>query len=221
MAAAPGCGCSPGRHHGRPSSGSSYGAWRSWRASCRSRNAGARCLELYRQRQATPELAAQDETPSRADLESLWPASAGPDILAVLPELAGPEGYLGWAYEGFAAAHVRLASAVPGVPSLLDTVGHLVGQAGLEYVPAGLASATGTDGYLAVQERVAAAGQIDACRAWLDMGVRLTGILQGAARLPSPAGYLVTFRSMASSTTCGPWPGPGGPPTRWSSPSPR
>ena len=164
-------------------------------------------LELYRQRQASPELAAQDETASRADLESRWPDSAGPDILAVLPELAGAEGYLGWAYEGFAAAHARLASAVPGVPSLPDTVGHLVWQAGLEYVPAGLASVTGTDGYLAVQERIAAAGdfnprawaartrgwlarglaagQIDACRAWLDMGVRLTGILQGLPGYPA------------------------------------
>ncbi len=163
-------------------------------------------LELYRQRQASPELAAQDGTASRADLECRWPDSAGPDILAVLPELAGPEGYLGWAYEGFAAAHARLASAVPGVPSLPDTVGHLVVQGGLEYAPAGLAAATGTDGYLAVQERIAAAGdfdprawaartrgwlarglaagQIDACRAWLDMGVRLTGIVQGLPGYP-------------------------------------
>ena len=164
-------------------------------------------LELYRQRQASPELAAQDETVSRAGLESRWPDSAGPGLLAVLPELAGPEGYLGWAYEGFAAAHARLASAVPGVPSRPDTMGHLVLQAGLEYVPAGLAAATGTDGYLAVQERIAAAGdfdprawaartrswlarglaagQIDACRAWLDMGVRLTGILQGLPGYPA------------------------------------
>ncbi len=164
-------------------------------------------LELYRQRQASPELAAQDMAAPRADLESLWPDSAGPGILAVLPELAGPEGYLGWAYEGLAAAHERLASAVPGVPSLPDTVGHLVWQAGLEYAPAGLASATGTDGYLAVQERIAAAGdfdprawaartrgwldrglaagEIDACRAWLDMGVRLTGILQGLPGYPA------------------------------------
>ena len=169
--------------------------------------AQADLLELCRQRQASPELAALDMAARQADLESLWADSSGPDILAVLPELAGPEGYLGWAYEGFAAAHARLASAVPGVPSLPDTVGHLVWQAGLEYVPAGLVSATGTDGYLAVQERIAAAGdfdprawaartrgwlarglaagQIDACRAWLDMGVRLTGILQGLPGYPA------------------------------------
>lgn len=158
-------------------------------------------LELYRQRQADPELAAQDATAPQADLEGLWSDSAGPEILAVLPELAGPEGYLGWACEGLAAAHERLASAVPGVPPVLDTTAHLVLQAGLEHAPAGLASVAGADGYLAVQEQIAAArrfdprawaartrewlarglaaGQIDACRAWLDMAVRITGILQG------------------------------------------
>jgi SpoVK/Ycf46/Vps4 family AAA+-type ATPase len=161
-------------------------------------------LELYRQRQADPELAAQDATLPQADLEGLWSDSAGPEILAVLPELAGPEGYLGWAFEGLAAAQERLASAVPGVPPVLDTAAHLVLQAGLEHAPAGLASVAGADGYLAVQEQVAAArrfaprawaartrewlarglaaGQIDACRAWLDMAVRITGILQGLPR---------------------------------------
>ena len=95
----------------------------------------------------------------------------------------------------------------PGVPSVLETAAHLILQAGLEHAPAGLASATGTDGYLAVQERIPAAGdfdprawaartrgwlarglaagQIDACRAWLDMGVRLTGILQGLPGYPA------------------------------------
>ena len=158
-------------------------------------------LELYRQRRSDPALAAQDASAHDDDLERSWSEPAGPQTLAVLPELAGPEGYLGWACEGLAAAHERLASAVPGVPPLVDTTAHLVLQAGLEHAPAGLASAAGTDGYLAVQEKITAAGefdlvawakstrgwlarglaagQIDACRAWLDMAVRLTGILQG------------------------------------------
>jgi hypothetical protein len=122
-------------------------------------------LELCRQRQSNPELAAQDASAPLADLERLWSDSAGPDILAVLPELAGPEGYLTWACEGLAAAHERLASAVPGVPSVPDTAAHLVLQAGLEHAPAGLASAAGTDGYLAVQDRIAAGGDFDP-RAW-------------------------------------------------------
>ena len=163
-------------------------------------------LELYRQRQADPQLAAQDATAPRDDLERLWSESAGPDILAVLPELAGPDEYLGWACEGFAAAHEQLASAVPGVPPVLDTMAGLVLQAGQEHAPAGLASVAGTGGYLAVQERITAAGkfdprawaartrswlgrglaagQIDACRGWLDMGVRITGILHGLRTYP-------------------------------------
>jgi hypothetical protein len=122
-------------------------------------------LELYRQRQSDPQLAAQDAAAPRADLERLWSESAGPEILAVLPELAWPEGYLGWACEGLAAARDRLASAVPGVPSVPDTTAHLVLQAGLEHAPAGLAAAAGTDGYLAVQDRIAAGGDFDP-RAW-------------------------------------------------------
>lgn len=75
-------------------------------------------------------------------------------------------------------------------------------QAQLTSVPPELSAATGTDGYLGVLEAVAAmgcgfdgqrwhdearrwlarglaGGEIDACRAWLDMAVRLTGILRG------------------------------------------
>ena len=170
-------------------------------------------LELYRQRQADPELAAQDAAAPRDDLESLWSESAGPEILAVLPELAGPEGYLGWACEGLAAAHEQLESAVPGVPPVLDTTAHLVLQAGLEHAPAGLASVAGTGGYLAVQERITAAGkfdprawaartrewlgrglaagQIDACRGLAGHGVRITGILQGLPDVPGPAGTVL------------------------------
>jgi replication-associated recombination protein RarA len=158
-------------------------------------------LELYQHRRSDPALAAQDASAHDDGLERSWSDSARPQTLAVLPELAGPEGYLGWVCEGLAVAHERLAAAVPGVPPVVDTTAHLVLQAGLEHAPAGLASAAGTDGYLAVQEKITAAGefdlvawakstrgwlarglaagQIDACRAWLDMAARLTGILQG------------------------------------------
>jgi Holliday junction resolvasome RuvABC ATP-dependent DNA helicase subunit len=158
-------------------------------------------LELYRQRQRDPVLVAQDASAARCDLERLWSDAAGPQVLAAVPELAGPEGYLGWTYEGLTAATGRLMPAVPGVPPALETAAHLVRQAGLQHAPAALVAAAGTDGYLSVQARIAAgvkfeprawrdrtrawlarglaAGQIDACRAWLDMAVRLTGILQG------------------------------------------
>ncbi len=185
-------------------------------------------LDLYQQRQAT-DFRAADLAASVEDLESTWAAAASDEALAVLPELAGPEGYLAWSYDGLNAAQERLAAAVPDVPPVAETTGHLLLQAGLRHVPPGLAAAAGADGYLAVQERVAAAsdfqprkwaadtqswlaralaaGEIGACRTWLDMAVRLTGILQGMPGYPaepSPA----MCRSAASSMTCAPSPRP-------------
>ena len=55
----------------------------------------------------------------------------------VLPELAGAEGYLAWAYDGFAAAHERLAGAVPGTAGLAQVMAEVVRQAGLRYPPGG------------------------------------------------------------------------------------
>jgi Holliday junction resolvasome RuvABC ATP-dependent DNA helicase subunit len=144
------------------------------------------------------------------ELEAGWAASATDEELGVLPELAGPGGYLGWAYEGFAAAHARLAGVVPGTAGLALVTAEVVRQAGLRYPPGALVAATGADGYREVQDLAAAAGEfkpkawsasvrewlgrglaageIGACRAWLDMAVRLTGIMQG---LPGRAVYPV------------------------------
>jgi SpoVK/Ycf46/Vps4 family AAA+-type ATPase len=141
-----------------------------------------------------------DRSAGLDELEASWAASATDGELAVLPELAGPTGYLAWAYEGFGAAHQRLAGVVPGSTPLTQMTAELILQAGLTVPPGALAAATGSDGYLAVQEaaaprdfkpaaweaatrswlaRALAAGEIDACRLWLDMAVRLTGIMQG------------------------------------------
>jgi AAA+ superfamily predicted ATPase len=149
---------------------------------------------------------------SRASVVDRWAASAGPAELAVLPELAGPETYLAWAYDGLAAAHRRIAAAGPGIPPLAQSIAELILQAGLDAAPGALAAAVGTDGYIAAQEHVTdmqdgfrpfewhdhtrqwlgralAAGQIEACRGWLDMAVRITGIVQGLPGepvMPSP-----------------------------------
>ena len=152
-----------------------------------------------------------------AELQAACAKAATAEELAVLPELSGPEGYLAWAYEGFGAAHGRLAASVPGTAVLEQAVAELVLQAGLTALPGALAVAAGTGGYLAVQDRLAgaggfapgawreqvrvwlarglAAGEIAACRGWLDMAVRLTGILQGLpgeADRPSPCYVPVT-----------------------------
>ena len=90
-------------------------------------------------------------------MEVGWAASASQDELAVLPELAGPVGYLSWAYDGLAAAHLRLAHLVSGTAPLPQAIAHLVLQSGLRDPPGALAAAAGTGGYLEVQERVQAA----------------------------------------------------------------
>lgn len=51
------------------------------------------------------------------DREDRWAGAARSEEIAAVPELAGPEGYLVWAYEGFAAAHERLAAVVAGSSS--------------------------------------------------------------------------------------------------------
>src|SRR5262249_26959903 len=95
-----------------------------------------------------------------------------------------------------------------GVPPVAETLAGLVRQAGLVEAPAGLVSATGSGGYLAVQEHMAAADgfqagawrsrtrgwlarglaarQIDACPVWRDMAVRPTGIVQGLPGFTKP-----------------------------------
>jgi Holliday junction resolvasome RuvABC ATP-dependent DNA helicase subunit len=135
------------------------------------------------------------------EVRAAWAAGATDEELAVLPELAGPEGYLDWTYQGLTVAHERLSAAVTASPLLPQMTAELILQAGLLAAPGALAMAIGSDRYLAVQDRVAAtkgfrpvawreqmrdwlaralgAGEIEACRGWLDMAVRLTAIVQG------------------------------------------
>jgi hypothetical protein len=146
------------------------------------------------------------------EAEEAWAAAATREELAVLPELAGPEGHLAWAWDGLAAAHRRLGAAVPGSTALAQAAAEIVLQAGLAHPPGALAAATGTSQYREIQDRVTAAtardfrprawhdqvrawlaralaaGEIDACRAWLDMATRITAIIQGLPGMPvSPA----------------------------------
>ncbi len=169
-------------------------------------------VALYDRATADPATEEILRTGSKQDLADMWAAAAGPAELAALPELAGPESYLAWAYDGLAAAHQRVAAAVPGMSPLAHVMAELILQAGLDAAPGALAVAVGSDGYLAVQERLRecqdrfrpgawrartrgwlgralAAGEIEACRGWLDMAVRMTSILQGlpgAPVMPSP-----------------------------------
>ncbi|MHA6618565.1 AAA family ATPase [Pseudonocardia sp. DLS-67] len=176
-------------------------------------------IALHEMRLTDPALAKVDVVASLDELPLLWAERADERVLAVLPELLGPAGYLDWACSAFLAVHTRLlerstgvaaAGPIPGVAFSLEhdmVLACLMAQAEVSDVPAELAISTGTGMLERVHQifarlkenfdgdawhaRVRAwlargvlAGEVDACRAWLDMAVRITGAVQG---LPNPA----------------------------------
>ena len=188
-------------------------------------------ITLFDRRADDPELRARDLTAPQADLEELWASELPEDTLSALPELAGPTGYLGWACSGWIAAHERLLSAVPGHDSLDAALARLLLQADMLAVPADLAVTVGVERYESVQEqfqrlrdgfkvetwqsevrswlaRALVAGEADACRAWLDMALRMTGCVQGLpdtavspkTRLPV-RGFQTDLRRLFQATT--------------------
>ncbi|WP_242886158.1 AAA family ATPase [Actinomadura litoris] len=159
-------------------------------------------MDLFDRRASDPALREQDMTVPQKALEEVWTASLGEDELAVLPEMAGPLAYLGWACEGLDAAHERLAGAVSDGEDPDAALALLLLAAEARVVPAELAVALGTARYERLEERFQAAregfaaeawqqdvrawlaralvaGEADAARGWLDMAVRITGAVQG------------------------------------------
>ncbi|WP_051108983.1 AAA family ATPase [Actinomadura flavalba] len=141
-----------------------------------------------------------------------WIAHASDDIVADLPELAGPIGYLDWVCLGLLPVHEHLTRVAPHPESVPELLVNLLLQAGLEEVPAELAAVLTRDRYGEILERFPAvregfdasawygrarawlaralgAGEAEACRGWLDMAMRFTGSVQGLpddARYPDP-----------------------------------
>lgn len=153
-------------------------------------------------------LSAADRTGALSDLTREWAAAAPDHVLSVLPELAGPAGYLRWAWQGLSAAHARLADAAPPPAGLPELACQLLVQAKLAAVPGELLVAAGPDLFGEVSERLAArraeyraekfrastaswltrgliGGQAEAGRVWLDMALRFLAIVKG---LPREAG---------------------------------
>ncbi|TMR33238.1 AAA family ATPase [Actinomadura geliboluensis] len=167
----------------------------------------AALAELFDRRAADPELREADMAVPNRRLEDAWTAGLTDAELAVLPELAGPVGYLGWACQGLDAAHERLAGSVADGDEADAALARLLLAAEAQVVPAELAVVLGTARYENVEERFRAAregfsaeawqgdvrawlarglvaGEADAARAWLDMAVRLTGAVQGLPDAP-------------------------------------
>ncbi|MFI0372538.1 AAA family ATPase [Actinomadura sp. 1N219] len=164
-------------------------------------------MDLFDRRADDPELREADMTVPNARLDDAWTAQLTDGELAVLPELAGPVGYLGWACAGLDAAHKHLAGTVSDGDEPDDALAKLLLAAEAQTVPAELAVVLGTARYENVEDRLRAAregfssegwqhdvrswlarglvaGEADASRAWLDMAVRVTGAVQGLPDAP-------------------------------------
>jgi SpoVK/Ycf46/Vps4 family AAA+-type ATPase len=164
-------------------------------------------ISLYDKVMGDPDLRERALSLPLAKLPDLWASAAGDDVLAALPELAGPVAHLEWAVTGFLAANQYLSGYVPGdstgwalgtlllhasvteVPAafavfddteLYEVTQKVVGEVAAEFDP--IAWRTTRHGWLA---RCLVAGAADGCRAWLDMAVRVTTAAQGLPHDPS------------------------------------
>jgi len=123
-------------------------------------------------------------------------------ILAALPELHGPLGYLEWACSGLSAVHDHLLAVTGGGDTFPQAIAQLLLQVSLQHVPPGFEAALSAEDAEGVQAHVLslrenfsvdawrgalrgwllrglAAGEVEACRAWLDMAVRVCGSARG------------------------------------------
>ncbi|MFC5746406.1 AAA family ATPase [Actinomadura rugatobispora] len=178
----------------------------------------AALMDLFDARLGDPARREEAMTVPQDRLEAWWNAGLPDETLAVLPELAGPLGYLGWVCEGLGAAHERLAGAVGDDVPLETALARLLLAAEVTSVPAEMAVTLGTARYENLVDRVRAlgqgfaaeawqqetrawlarglvAGEADACRAWLDMAVRVTGAAQGLPESPTSPRCRVPVRA--------------------------
>ena len=140
-----------------------------------------------------------------------WASAADAETLTTLPELSGNVGYLTWALDGLSAVHQHLLETIGDGDDFLVAFAQLIVAARLDEVPPEVGVAIGEDqlqeieGRHAEQLKVLAPeawrdttarwlvratirGELAACRAWLDMAMRVTGAtngLPGRARLPA------------------------------------
>jgi len=152
-------------------------------------------------------LTAPQGSPDWTLLEERWAEAADDEVVALVPELTGPVGYLSWIVDGWMAAHERLNAMVPGGGDADAAFIQLLIQAGVVEPPAELAVGIRGELYASVRDqlpvrarqwkpepwqrqirawlsRALVAGQFQLCRAWLDLAVRLTGVVQGLPGTP-------------------------------------
>ena len=171
------------------------------------RRALARLLD---ERAEDPAKREHDLTARIDTLQDDWAADADAETLTALPELSGNVGYLKWALDGLSAVHRHLLETIGDGDDFLMAVTQLMVAAGLDKVPPEVGVAIGEDRLPEIESRHAEQlkvlapeawrdttarwlvratirGELAACRAWLDMAMRVTGAtngLPGRALLP-------------------------------------
>ena len=167
--------------------------------------------DLIEQRIAGSVPRKQDQTLPIDQLPDVWARDAEMTTFHFLPELLGGVGHLGWALSGLRVVHRRLLEAATDGPAFEQAIAGLFLAAALDNVPPEVAMATAnkeefdeiarqhsmwsrTFGAEAWRDetarwlvRATIHGEIEACRAWLDMAMRVTGAargLPGRATLP-------------------------------------
>ncbi|GAA1770792.1 AAA family ATPase [Streptomonospora arabica] len=157
-------------------------------------------LRLHRRRAEDPGARESDLTRSPREVRKAWMAAADDDVLAAMPEFAPPADFLRWAFTGFAAAHERVAAVAHDVPGVEDAVADLCQALRLPSLPPIASVVLDADAFGEQAERfdderdgyqqrswmsrvrtwlwqAALAGELDAARAWLDMGSRCAAAL--------------------------------------------
>jgi Holliday junction resolvasome RuvABC ATP-dependent DNA helicase subunit len=170
----------------------------------------AALARLFDDRAADPAKHEHDRTARFDLLPDEWGREADEETLALLPELHGPAGYLTWSLDGFLAVHRYLLGVVGDGDDVDLAVANLMLAGGVKQVPTELALGVGDDQLVAIETRhrslqpgfvpytwkdatarwlvrATIRGELAACRAWLDMAMRLMGAaigLPGRAMLP-------------------------------------
>ncbi|HYI44160.1 MAG TPA: AAA family ATPase [Actinomycetota bacterium] len=176
---------------------------------------------LIDQRANDPTKHEWDRTAAHDTMPDEWAASADPETLAALPELSGPTGYLTWVYDGLNAVHHHLLGIIDDGDGLTTAIVNLMLAGGVAQVPTELAIVAGDAQFAEIEKlygqrktgfvperwrdttarwlvRATIQGELAACRAWLDMAMRFTGVargLPGRAMLPQTTVWVpvVTF----------------------------
>lgn len=157
---------------------------------------------LIAARAADPAKHEHDITARFDALAADWARDADDETLTTLPELSGSVGYLTWSADGLQAVHQHLLEVVGDGDSILVVVASLFLAAELQHVPAELGVALGADRLQEIEAlvtrmrpsfvaqnwkdttarwlvRATIRGELPACRAWLDMAMRVTGAING------------------------------------------